>query len=205
MFYSKVFQSSTRRCFSSKSIVLSERVKQALYNHEPLVALESTIITHGKYFGPKGWRNEFSVKENILFSTLRQWNSVTLEITDIYSHPKIGMPKPHNVSCAKGIEKIIASNVCLSFNNTAISIVLHSIWITILGCSSCHYSHAKRTSTCWPFQWHVRKFGKWWKFGQDITSGFSSCNFQKDVWRNHCRWNHDGCKQSTYDNMSNMF
>ena len=48
MFYSKVFQSSTRRCFSSKSIVLSEKVKQALSNHEPLVALESTIITHGK-------------------------------------------------------------------------------------------------------------------------------------------------------------
>ena len=77
MFYSKVFQSSTRRCFSSKSIVLSERVKQALCNHEPLVALESTIITHG-------------------------------------------MPKPHNVSCAKGIEKIIESNVCLFFNNKAI-------------------------------------------------------------------------------------
>ena len=36
-----------RRKFSSKSIVISDSVRSAISNNEPVVALESTIITHG--------------------------------------------------------------------------------------------------------------------------------------------------------------
>ena len=48
MFYSKVCQISSRKLFStSKTIVISDKVKAAFQNGEPIVALESTIITHG--------------------------------------------------------------------------------------------------------------------------------------------------------------
>ena len=45
----KIFKFSCRRLFStsSKSIIISDKVRHALQNNEPVVALESTIITHG--------------------------------------------------------------------------------------------------------------------------------------------------------------
>ena len=69
MFCSKFVQLCSKRSFStSKHIVISDKVRNALQNGEPIVALESTIITHG-------------------------------------------MPRPHNIQCAKRVEEIIEQNV----------------------------------------------------------------------------------------------
>ena len=45
----KIFKFCCRRLFStsSQSIIISDKVRHALQNNEPVVALESTIITHG--------------------------------------------------------------------------------------------------------------------------------------------------------------
>ena len=64
----KALLNFSKRRFSSKSVVISEHVKSALSNREPVVALESTIITHG-------------------------------------------MPRPHNLECAKRVQKIIETEV----------------------------------------------------------------------------------------------
>ena len=66
----KALLNFSKRRFSSKSVVISEHVKSALSNREPVVALESTIITHG-------------------------------------------MPRPHNLECAKRVQKIIETEVSL--------------------------------------------------------------------------------------------
>ena len=48
MFFTrKTVLNLSKHRFSTKSIVISDHVKSAIANREPVVALESTIITHG--------------------------------------------------------------------------------------------------------------------------------------------------------------
>ena len=47
---SKLLHNVRHFCAANKHIVISDPVKSALKNGEPVVALESTIITHGMPF-----------------------------------------------------------------------------------------------------------------------------------------------------------
>ena len=74
----------SRHRFSTKSIVVSDHVKSAIANREPVVALESTIITHGM---PRPHNLESAKKVQKIIEN--EVSSQIVKNSIIFSNPKI--------------------------------------------------------------------------------------------------------------------
>ncbi len=83
---------------------INEEVKEALENHKPVVALESTIISHGMPY-PKNYETALEV-ENIV----REQNSVPATIAIINGRLKAGLTKNEIEYLAKEGERIFKAS-----------------------------------------------------------------------------------------------
>lgn len=70
---------------SNSSIVLSENIKNAFQNNEPIVALESTIISHGMPY-PQNFQTALKIEE-----TVRKAGAIPATIAIINGKIKIGL------------------------------------------------------------------------------------------------------------------
>jgi pseudouridine-5'-phosphate glycosidase len=111
-------------------ISISEEVSKAINNNIPIVALESTIITHGMPF-PENLKMAIEAEQ-----TVRQNNCVPATIAVIDGKIKIGLRKTEieNLASSKNILKLSTSDlaICISQNGSGSTTVAATLVLASL-------------------------------------------------------------------------
>ena len=111
-------------------ISMSEEVSKAINNNIPIVALESTIITHGMPF-PENLKMAIEAEQ-----TVRQNNCVPATIAVIDGKIKIGLRKTEieNLASSKNILKLSTSDlaICISQNGSGSTTVAATLVLASL-------------------------------------------------------------------------
>jgi pseudouridine-5'-phosphate glycosidase len=111
-------------------ISISEEVSKAINNNIPIVALESTIITHGMPF-PENLKMAIEAEQ-----TVRQNNCVPATIAVIEGKIKIGLRKTEieNLASSKNILKLSTSDlaICISQNGSGSTTVAATLVLASL-------------------------------------------------------------------------
>ena len=94
-------------------MIISKEVEQALKNNQPVVALESTIISHGMPY-PKNVQTAYQVEEEI-----RKYGGIPATIGIIDGEPVIGMSKEQieEFGKRKGVKKASRRDLPIIFAN----------------------------------------------------------------------------------------
>ena len=102
------------------NLIISDEIKEAIYNKKPVVALESTLISHGLPY-PENLNVALAS-----INAVKLKGSVPATIAIIEGKIKIGLNENdiNILAKSKDIEKVSIHNLSISINNNPIAIII---------------------------------------------------------------------------------